>query len=120
MKKKNLIALICAVLIFVFGAYSMVRTAALGPTYGPGQIDAEALYADPSSYDNGNPDGVASIIVNTNLEQTRAANVVSAIVFDYRGYDTLGESFILLTAISGAHIILHSHKKKNKEEAGEK
>lgn len=119
MKKKNLIALICAAVMLVAGLYAMVSTAALGPTYAPGQIDAEMLYADPHSYDNSNIDGVAAAIVNTDLERTRAANVVSAVVFDYRGFDTLGESFILLTAISGAHVILHSRKKK-KEGAVEK
>ena len=117
MTKKNLIALICAVVILIVGVFAMGKTAALGPTYAPGQIDSSALYNDPSSFDNSNIDGVGAAIVNTDLEQTKAANVVSAVVFDYRGFDTLGESFILLTAISGAHVILHSRKKKKEEGA---
>jgi len=112
MSKKNLIALICAAVMLCIGVYSMAFTASLGPTYAPGQVDVLDLYNDPTSYDNSDIDGVAAAIVNTDLEQTKAANVVSAVVFDYRGYDTIGESSILLTAICGASVILHSRKKK--------
>lgn len=33
-------------------------------------------------------------------------NVVTSIVFDYRGYDTLGEATVLFTAVSGVALIL--------------
>ncbi len=33
--------------------------------------------------------------------ETGANNVVTAIVFDYRGYDTLGEATVLFAAVSG-------------------
>ena len=42
-------------------------------------------------------------------------NNVAAIVFDYRGYDTMGESFILLTAIAGSYIILKNMKGRKEE-----
>ena len=51
------------------------------------------------------------------LEKGMAANSVAAVVFDFRGYDTLGESFILLTAIAGSFVILSRVKHKGKEEA---
>ena len=57
-------------------------------------------------------------MVKENLEKTMAINNVSAVVFDWRGFDTLGESFILLTAIAGSFVILGVHRKKTKE--GEK
>ena len=38
-------------------------------------------------------------------EQAGTNNVVSAVVFDYRGFDTLGEATVLFTAISGILII---------------
>ena len=47
-----------------------------------------------------------------NLDKTMAVNNVSAVVFDWRGFDTLGESFILLTAIAGSFVILGVHRKK--------
>ena len=36
------------------------------------------------------------------LPQRHATNAVTAVVFDYRGFDTLGEEFILFTAVLGA------------------
>jgi len=34
-------------------------------------------------------------------EETGSANVVTAIVFDYRGFDTLGEATVLFVAVLG-------------------
>ena len=48
----------------------------------------------PSTYN-----GAAEIIVNETQEKTGAINSVTSIVFDFRGYDTLGESFVLFTAV---------------------
>ena len=39
-------------------------------------------------------------IDNTEVE-TGSANAVTAIVFDYRGFDTLGEATVLFVAVSG-------------------
>lgn len=61
------------------------------------------------------PDGIASIIVTTDLSETESINDVAPIVFDYRGYDTMGESFILLTAIAGSFIILKNMKGREEE-----
>jgi len=49
--------------------------------------------------------------VNEDLQKTNAVNAVTAVVFDFRGYDTMGESFILITAISGSMAILRKAKK---------
>lgn len=40
-----------------------------------------------------------------------ANNVVTAVVFDYRGYDTLGEATILFTAVLGVALILRRMKR---------
>jgi multisubunit Na+/H+ antiporter MnhB subunit len=56
-------------------------------------------------------EGVANLMVKDTMEKTGAINAVTAIVFDFRGYDTLGESFVLFTAVSGAAVILRKHKK---------
>lgn len=40
------------------------------------------------------------------VAQRRASNVVGAIVFDYRGFDTLGEEFILFSSVMGVAFIL--------------
>jgi multicomponent Na+:H+ antiporter subunit B len=40
------------------------------------------------------------------LPQRHTTNVVAAIVFDYRGFDTMGEEFILFAAVSGVVMLL--------------
>ncbi len=40
------------------------------------------------------------------VPQVGAYNVVCSIVFDYRGYDTLGEATVLFTALAGAAALL--------------
>ena len=46
------------------------------------------------------------IINRIALRQTHATGTVSAINFDYRGFDTLGEEFILFTAAVGVSTVL--------------
>ena len=46
------------------------------------------------------------IINRIAVAQTQATGVVSAINFEYRGFDTLGEEFILFTAAAGVSIVL--------------
>jgi multicomponent Na+:H+ antiporter subunit B len=40
------------------------------------------------------------------VPERRATNVVSSVVFDYRGFDTLGEEFILFAAVIGVTFLL--------------
>ena len=118
MDKKRLIALLSLAVILIAGIYSMIYTfqnASL--TYDGSDTNVVDLIKDPSSYDVSSPNGIADVIVSTNLEQTMATNNVAAVVFDFRGFDTIGESFILLTAIAGSYVILssgHSHGKGKK------
>ena len=43
--------------------------------------------------------------------ETGANNVVTSVVFDYRGYDTLGEATVLFTAVTGIGLALRRMKK---------
>jgi len=120
MKAKRIVTFVALAVILAAGLYAMIYAFASIPvTYDGSDTDVTALYADPSSYDVSDPDGVADIIVNTNLETTHAVNSVASVVFDYRGYDTMGESFILLTAISGSFVILRINKNKKEEDDDE-
>ena len=113
---KRYLSIFACLLVLAFGCWAMAYAYFEVPmTYDGSDVDVTELYRDPSSYDIDDPDGVADIIVKTDLEQTRAQNVVAAVVFDYRGFDTIGESFILLAAIAGAFVILHGAVKKGKE-----
>ena len=44
--------------------------------------------------------------------QTGTNNIVTSIVFDYRGFDTLGEASVLFTAVVGVGVLLRSRKKE--------
>jgi multicomponent Na+:H+ antiporter subunit B len=48
------------------------------------------------------------------VSERHATNVVTAIVFDYRGIDTLGEEFILFTSVVGVALLL----REAREQAG--
>jgi multicomponent Na+:H+ antiporter subunit B len=49
---------------------------------------------------------VAREYIALGLERTGAANVVAAIILDFRGYDTLGEATVLFTAVVGVLTIM--------------
>lgn len=71
------------------------------------------INASPSTYE-----GVAKFMVDQTISKTHALNSVTAIVFDFRGYDTLGESFVLVTAVTGVAVILRKTAKGgNKNES---
>jgi multicomponent Na+:H+ antiporter subunit B len=52
------------------------------------------------------PGPYGDIINRIAVAQTKATGVVSAINFDYRGFDTLGEEFILFIAAAGVATVL--------------
>ena len=49
---------------------------------------------------------VAKEYIDNGLQKTGAANIVAAIILDYRGYDTLGEATILFTAVMGVLAVI--------------
>ena len=84
-------------------------------------VPVAVLQQSPDSYNDSAADGAAAAIVQQNLEKTHAVNDVTSIVFDFRGYDTMGEAFILITAVAGSAVILFSKKaKKEDDEDGRK
>ncbi|MBR5429143.1 MAG: hypothetical protein IK116_01315 [Firmicutes bacterium] len=103
------------------GLFAVSDMAGLPRTYDGSQVDVAALREDPDSYEQYvvEPDGVASVIVAEDLARTHAVNAVTAVVFDFRGYDTMGEAFILVTAISGAMVILRRKAKGAKSDDGQ-
>ena len=117
MKTKKIVLFLSLAIILAAGLYALIYAKKeLPPTFDGTRVDVEALYRDQEKKDLKYADGAASVIVQKNLSEAQAANDVASVVFDFRGYDTLGESFILLTAIAGSFVILASHKSaKNKE-----
>ena len=50
--------------------------------------------------------------LNHGLKDTGAANIVAAIILDYRGYDTLGEATVLLTSVVAVLIVVRQQGRK--------
>jgi multisubunit Na+/H+ antiporter MnhB subunit len=51
-------------------------------------------------------------IIENAQEETGSNNVVAAVLFDYRGLDTLGEATILFTAVTSVLLLLRTLKRK--------
>jgi multicomponent Na+:H+ antiporter subunit B len=61
---------------------------------------------------------VSAFYLNNTPEKLSVANVVTAIVVNYRGFDTLGEVSVLFLAAMGlGSILYHRHKEGEEEEA---
>jgi len=59
---------------------------------------------------------VGSYYINKGINQTGAVNIVTSVVLNYRGFDTLGEVTVLFIAALGLGAVLATVKKKTKEE----
>ena len=115
--KKYLTYVSLAVILFacVFGA---VNLAGMPRTY-EGQnapVSVYELQQDPAAYDDSAADGAAGAIIQQTLAEAHAVNDVTSLVFDFRGYDTMGEAFILITAVAGSVVILYNKKKEGKRD----
>jgi len=64
------------------------------------------------------PGPYGDIINALAVGQTHATGVVSAVNFEYRGFDTLGEEFILFTAATGVATVLR-HLREERDTAAE-
>ena len=64
-------------------------------------------------------DAPSNTYLRDGLEQTGAANIVTAVLLDFRAYDTLGEATVLFCAVMGAISVLRPKAKKYPEEADE-
>jgi multicomponent Na+:H+ antiporter subunit B len=61
----------------------------------------------------GHYDGVYGLLLNhTAVVERHATNVVMAVTFDYRGFDTLGEEFILFAAVMSVALLLREEHTK--------
>jgi len=71
---------------------------------------ATAFLIHPFGYP---PSEMDDYIIENTQSETGANSAVTAVVFDYRGYDTLGEATILFAAVTGV-VMLFRRKKKEK------
>ena len=59
---------------------------------------------------------VTSYYVEHTLEETGAVNIVTGIILDYRGFDTLGESHVLFIAVCTVLLLLSIKGEKDEKE----
>ena len=55
---------------------------------------------------------MAKYYIEGAAQKTGSANLVTGVVFDFRGYDTMGEAVVLVTAVLGVLTILRIKGKK--------
>ena len=93
MKLRNILILLVA-LILIYGI--LIAVAELPP------------YGNP---DNPAYNQVAQRYINQPIEDTGVPNMITAIVLDYRAYDTMFETIVLFTAALAVVITLKSSEK---------
>jgi len=78
-------------------------------------LSALLLWAVAGLPDFGNYKGRYGATLNkVTVSERHATNVVTAIVFDYRGFDTLGEEFILFTSVMGVALLLRDVREEER------
>ena len=76
-----------------------------------GLFFALMTYAAGGLPDRGDPNAPASVYVSPyyiehSVEETETPNIVTSVVIDYRGYDTLGETAVIFAAGLACILIL--------------
>ncbi len=56
------------------------------------------------------PSGMDDYFIKNGQRETGSNNIVSSVVFDYRGFDTLGEATVLFTAVTGVFMLFTKTK----------
>ena len=64
----------------------------------------------------GYPGPYGQEILRVAVQQTNATGVVSAINFEYRGFNTVGEEFILFAAAAGMSVVLRKLREERETE----
>lgn len=115
---KKFLTYVCLGVVLVAMLVGALGMAKMPRTYDGrnATVSVYDLQQDPDSYDDSTADGAAAAIVQQNLANTHSVNDVTSIVFDFRGYDTMGEAFILVTSVAGVLVILFKKKEKKEGE----
>jgi len=84
MSKRNIAAVVFFTIVAIFFVFSALM---MHPFGAPDESDMD------------------DEIITNSQNETGANNGVTSVVFDYRGFDTLGEATILFTAVAGVIMI---------------
>jgi len=80
------------------------------------------IYGTVDMPDWGDPNSPASLHVSPRyiektMEETATPNMVTSVLADYRGYDTLGETTVIFTAGLSCVLILRVRKRRKKKKS---
>ena len=94
--------LVCGVLLavvfFAFGGVGGDDSAGTVPPFGEPVLANDDQAAVPP--------GASKQYLDQTVEQTGAVNAVTAVLLDFRAYDTLGEATVIFVSILGAYALL--------------
>jgi len=93
-------------------ALIVVLTALLYVAINPGDFGYPK--GDHLSFGHPNYTDMDDYFIHNGQNQTAANNIVTSIVFDYRGFDTLGEASVLFTAVLAVGMVLRSLRRDAK------
>ncbi len=102
---RKIIAASIAILVFVVLAYFFITSSA------PIDYRHGGYYENPINHEQYNQ-SVPQKYLNGTRQDTGASNAVTAIVVEYRGFDTFGEVTVLFTAATGIALLLEAYRRK--------
>ncbi len=92
---RNALVALSLLVVFASFIYVAINPGDFGGKTGDHLVFGVPKYTDMDDY-----------FIHHGQNQSAANNIVTSIVFDYRGYDTLGEASVLFTAVLGVGIVL--------------
>jgi len=103
MSLRNIAATVFFVIVAIFLIAGMLMVHQFGhPERQFSEEDGKIRTVDPN---------MDEYIIENAQNETGADNTVTSVVFDYRGFDTLGEATVLFTAVAGVVILFRRLKK---------
>ena len=80
-------------------------------------IIAAFMLVSLANFDFGNPKNTEmdSYMIENGQALAAVNNIVSGVVFDFRGFDTLGEATVLFTAVLGVSLMFRKRKEEEED-----
>ena len=100
MNIKNMRNMIAVIFFCILGVFFVFSALMIHPFGEPNNRDGQYFATDMDDH-----------IIKNSQSETGADNSVTSVVFDYRGFDTLGEATVLFTAVAGVILIFRRLKK---------
>jgi len=102
---RNSLMILVFFTLFAAFLYVAINPGDFGYSTGEHFVFGEPRFSDMDNY-----------FIHNSQNQTGANNVVTAIVFDYRGFDTLGEATVLYTAVLAVGLVLRMLLKEERRD----